>query len=375
MNTTVPRSVRRLIVACYALLALVSAFVCPSSAPAAEPLRTFDGKYPIREIHLTAVYFVPRDRTPLPDWQDRVRYFCRRLDQFHAREFQGQSRLTIKIHAEPLVSDKDSAALQAGDADFIFFQTMNEAQMRLDFARGKDDAFPILLVLSDINWRELDDFWRLRSSDGQFEGHIIGDRHFPGAASGGARSLYQPDRGVGWGLVSGDGWRVPYSGTDSVVYHEGVGHPIGLPHPEPGDDSVMSQAQYKYWLNETWIDEPQKRKLGWQPTPEKPQRADSLFSAFTAVPEPRVPRPAEPVKLTLAWPPNARLRQGSLQTQTDLFGPWHRLSALAQGPPPKEVSLGQFDRPTPVSYRVAATLDDGQEVELWVTSRSAVPLR
>ena len=110
----------------------------------------------------------------------------------------------------------------------------------------------------------------LRSSDGQFEGHIIGDRHFPGAASGGARSLYQPDRGVGWGLVSGDGWRVPYSGTDCVVYHEGVGHPIGLPHPEPGDDSVMSLAQYKYWLNETWIDEPQKRKLGWQPTPEKP---------------------------------------------------------------------------------------------------------
>jgi hypothetical protein len=114
---------------------------------------------------------------------------------------------------------------------------------------GERDGFPIILVLSEINWRELDDFTRTRSVDGEtrHEGNVSGDgRHFPGAESGGARAFYDANRGIGVGLVSADGWRVPYSGSDCVVYHEGVGHAIGLPHPEPGDDSVMGFAQYRY---------------------------------------------------------------------------------------------------------------------------------
>jgi hypothetical protein len=330
----------------------------------AEPrLRTFDGKHDIRRIDATVVYFVPRDRTPLPDWKDRVGYFCRRIERFHDREFQGQSKLVAKMVDQPLRSDRTSAELRRGDADFIFFETLGEAERRLKFP-GSKEGFPVLVVLSDINWRELDDFHRLRASDGQFEGQVIGSRHFPGAASGGARSIYDPDRGLGWGLVSGDGWRVPYSGTDCVVYHEGVGHAIGLPHPEPGDDSVMSGAQYRYWIHETWIDDDQKRKLGWTPAGSGPSRTD-LFSVFTALPEPLVPRPGEPVVLRVAWPKQARVRQCAVRLQTDLFGPWHELPIELRGEPATSIALGRFDRPTPVSYRIEATLEDGQTAELW----------
>ncbi len=104
---------------------------------------------------------------------------------------------------------------------------------------------PILLVLSEINWRELDDFRRTRLVDGvaTFDGSIDADgRHFPGAESGGSRARYLPEEGVGLGLVSGDGWRVPYSGSDCAVYHEGVGHSVGLFHPKPEDHSVMGRA-------------------------------------------------------------------------------------------------------------------------------------
>jgi hypothetical protein len=87
--------------------------------------------------------------------------------------------------------------------------------------------------------------------------------HFPGAEPEGSHASYLPGEGVGLGLVCGDGWRVPHSGSDCAVYHAGIGHPIGLPHPEPSDDSVMGLAQYNYWLTETWIDEAQKRALGW----------------------------------------------------------------------------------------------------------------
>jgi hypothetical protein len=332
---------------------------------AVESLRTYDGQYPIDQIHVTVVYFVPRDRVPLPDWHNRVRYYCNRLEQFHAREFQGQSQLTMAMQEQPFVSDRESSELRAGDANFIFFQTMNEVQSRVGFRREPDAPFPILLVLSDINWRELDDFWRLREPDGRFEGQIIDDRHFPGAESGGARALYFPDQGVGWGLVSGDGWRVPYIGTDCVVYHEGVGHAVGLPHPEPADDSVMSLAQYKFWINQSWVHEDQKRQLGWRPQSEPGDTPPSLFSALTAFAEPRVPRPGEPVHLVFSWPPEATLQQGSVRIQTELFGPWHTLAHLPPGPAPATVELGSFDRPTPVSYRIEATLDDSQSAELW----------
>ena len=32
---------------------------------------------------------------------------------------------------------------------------------------------------------------------------------------------------------------------------------------------------------------------------------------------------------------------------------------------PKELPIGAFDRPTPVSYRVDAVLEDGQAAEIW----------
>ena len=329
------------------------------------PLRTFDGKHEIGRICVTVVYFVPRDRTPLPDWKERVDYFSRRIERFHARELQGQSTLRTEVYGQPFVSEKTSAELRAGDRDFIFFQTLGEVERRLEFGKSEGGVFPILLVLSDINWRELEDFYRVRAVDGQFEGQLIEGRHFPGAASGGARSSYLAGRGAGWGLVSGDGWRVPYTGSDCVVYHEGVGHPIGLPHPEPADGSVMSLAQYRFWLNQSWIDEGQKRKLGWQAKNNGPTEHGDLFSAFTAVPQPPIPQPNEEVSLRLSWPAQAHVRQCTVRLQTELFGPWHEVPVSVKGLAPESVAIGRFDRATPVSYRVEATLEDGQDVELW----------
>jgi hypothetical protein len=342
-------------------------------------LKTWDGKHSIDEIEVTVVYFVPRDRTPLPDWKARAAYFCRRIEQFHAREFSGQSKLTTVLQPEPLHSARTTEQLRAGDGDFIFFQTLREADRALAFGKGERKAFPILLVLSDINWRPLDDFWRVKPTEAkklEFEGIFREGRHFPGAASGGARATYLADRGVGWGLVSADGWRVPYTGSDCVVYHEGVGHTVGLPHPEPGNHSVMSRGQYHGWLNESWVDDQQKQRLGWK-RPEKPAARDDLFSSFVALPEPLVPKPREMAAIRCTLPPGAKLKTLRVRFQTDLWGPW--LEAQVDQADPSRVLIGSFDRPTPVSYRVDATLEDGQVAELWGyfqvrTEVDAVPL-
>ncbi|WP_337177257.1 hypothetical protein [Paludisphaera sp.] len=348
-------------------LALLPALLA-AVAPDAPELKTWDGRHGIRSIKVSVVYFVPRDREPLPDWRDRVGYFARRIERFHAREFGDQSKLSAAVHPEPFRSADSTAELRAGDANRIFFRTLREVDSALEFGRDDDGAFPILLVLSDINWRPLDDFYRLSPQlDGppEFEGNDNGGQHFPGAKSGGARATYLAGRGVGWGLVSADGWRVPYRGSDCVVYHEGVGHPIGLPHTDAADPNVMSMGQYHGWISESWVDEAQKRRLGWKP-PEKPvDRARDLFSAFRALPEPTVPRPGEPVTLNLDWPEGVQLASCRVRYQTELLGPWHEVDREPGPEPPRSVSLGAFDRPTPVSYRVEATTKDGDSAELW----------
>lgn len=328
---------------------------------------TWDGKYDTTAIDVTVVYFVPSDRQPLNDWRDRVDYYCRRIEQFHGREFQGESKLRTIVHAEPLISRQSTAQLRIGDANAIYYRTLEETDRRIGFADQKNDAFPILLVLSEINWRPLDDFYRLSPSENGpiFEGNVRNGQHFPGAKSGGARASYRAGRGVGWGLVSADGWRVPYRGSDCVIYHEGCGHTVGLPHPEPGNGSVMSQGQYRGWINESWLDKEQKSRLGWEPVDRKLDPQAQLFSAFRALPQPVVPTPGEEVILKLDWPAEAKLQSIRVRYQTDINSPWIDAPQDRPSARPETVTLGSFERPTPVSYRVNVTMEDGTNEELW----------
>lgn len=331
--------------------------------------KTWDSRYDTAKIEVTVVYFVPSDRQPLPDWRDRVDYFCGRIRQFHHREFTGQSTLTTVVHPEPVISGSTTEQLRPGDANAIWRRTLSETDRRVKFAQGdgERDAFPILLVLSDINWRPLDDFYRVHPEDGElvFEGINQNGNHFPGARSGGARAAYFADRGVGWGLVSADGWRVPYRGTDCVIYHEGCGHTVGLPHPEPQNGSVMSLAQYRGWISESWLDKEQKLRLRWEPM-EPPQDLQTrLFSEFRALPEPRVPKPRQSVNLSLHWPDGAEVKSVKVRYQTSLFGPWTEVTQHVSGNAPASAVLAAFDRETPVSYRVDATLTTGETAEIW----------
>lgn len=352
--------------ACLQTLATAAAVFLATSCAWGDT-RTWDGKHDTSKIEVTVVYFLPRDRRPLADWRERVDYFCRRIEQFHAREFGTQSALKTVVHPEPLVSEATTAELRRGDGDAIFFKTLRETDARLKFAQGERTAYPILLVLSEINWRPLDDFYRLHPRDGQlvFEGNYNNGEHFPGAASGGARATYLADRGVGWGLVSADGWRVPYRGSDCVVYHEGVGHTVGLPHPEPGNGSVMSLGQYQGWISESWLDKEQKSRMKWQPEKADESPQIQLFSHFRALPKPPVPQPGEAVSLALDWPAKAEVKSLRVRYQTSVDGPWIDVPQRWEGAAPAKAELGKFDRATPISYRVDAELKSGATAELW----------
>jgi hypothetical protein len=330
----------------------------------AVALHTVDGEHDIGKVHLTIAYYVPKDRTPLPDWKERVSYYVGRIKAFHERELDGQSTLNITVHPVPLVTTKSSAEVRARDPNKTFFATMDDVRTLLQWTPDGSSGFPILLVLSDINFVEIDDFQRTFTVDGKT------DRCLPLPAlcsskteTGGSRAGYYGDYGMG--LVSGAGWRVPRRGADCVVYGDGLGRPLGLGHPDPLDKSVTGLAQYHFALNETWLADSQKATLGW--TPRTSSAPPTLFSAFTTRPEPIAPRPDEPVLLKLTWPPSGKLRSLTVRVQTELFGPWRTITVPLSpvDAPPRRVSLGTFERVTPVSYRVEATLEDGQSVEEW----------
>lgn len=342
----------------------------------AADLTTWDGRHSIDRIDVTVVYYVPADRRPLADWRDRVRYLCDRIRRFHDREFEGLSRLSVAIHPEPFISSLSTAALRQGDADAIFFRTLRETDARLAFGRRNGGGFPVLLVLSDVNWRPLDDFARqVPTPDGwRFEGSLAEDGgHVPGAAAGGSRATYLADAGKGWGLVSADGWRVPMRGSDCVVYHEGVGHAIGLPHPEPADGSVMSLGQYRGWIGESWVNESQKRRLGWEiVAPTRP--ATDPMARCRALPETTVPGPGDEVAIRLEWPDGMTVREAKVCFQTSLRGPW----ILSPTPPDemlrtRRAVLGRFDQAASIAYRVRLRLAAGDPSTSTTTTPATPP--
>jgi len=343
-----------------------------SSSSVNAEVKTWDGEHSIEQVEVTAVYFLPADREALPDWSERISYYCQRLEKFHNREYGGQSTLKVKQREKPIRSKLSTRQLRQGDADAIFFRTLKETDNQLNFAAEKTGAFPILLVFSEINWRPLDDFYRLKPTiDGpKFEGNFGRRGHFPGATAGGARATFLSRDRKGWGLVSADGWRVPYCGSDCVIYHEGVGHTVGLPHPDQQDGSVMSVGQYRGWLSESWLKKEQKIHLGWDPELAVPfETKQPLFTEFRAIPSSSAPLPGDDVLLNCDWPENTMLSRCQVRIQTNLHGPWvnvyEQSSETEPFPAPKHISLGSFDRPTPVSYRIDVTTSSDETEELW----------
>jgi hypothetical protein len=140
---------------------------------------------------------------------------------------------------------------------------------------------------------------------------------------------------------------------------------VGLPHPEPGNGSVMSLGQYRGWLSESWLDKEQKIRLGWEPGEESQDPEIELFSHFRALPEPPVPTPGERVALKLNWPADALVRSLRVRMQTSIDSPWIDVPQKWEGPAPQSAVLGVFERETPISYRVDTELQNGSTTELW----------
>ena len=345
-----------------------------------QGLKAIGGAHDITRIHLTGVYYLPPGRLPIPDWHDRLAYFLDRAAKFHAREFTNQSHVIWDIRPTPYTPA--TTQTPAKDANEWFWRVTGEVRKqawRPDVKRG----FPILLIFTDSNFCPGYDEWT-RMCDANLcicadhpkfcAGHITGTgEERPGSSCGGSRAVYWKDENIGLGVISGDGWRVPIKGSDCVAYHEGVGHAIGLPHPEPMNDSVMGRAQYLTSINTATLDTNQKQNLGWQPAPVD---TVSLFSTFSTDYAPHAPKVGQPVTITATLPLNKVSYSAKAQYQT-AFGTWVTLpeprrvadSAQTKSSQSKTVQLAwtipAFDKPAFVSYRIFVASSLGEREQQW----------
>lgn len=329
----------------------------------------------LRQIGVDVFYYVPGDVKPLADWRQRIDYLMRRAQKFHRREFTGQSDFTYRIGAEPFIASATSAGFPRDDANNFYWHIMNEV-WNSGQARFETGEFPIILVFSENNYSpSYDDWTRECSGEGciypgphsECGGYVGPDgEDRPGSRCGGARAVFWPEKHIGLGLVTADGWRVPIKGSDCVVYHEGIGHSIGLPHPEPIDDSVMGLAQYVDSLQKTWIDDNQKISLGWKK--EEIDNSD-LFSTFCVEHSPHRPSASQPVHITATYP--ARYQNSVIQAeyQSRLYEPFQKIESqiawMNDGQYNVVWTLKPVETGKSIAYRVRIVTPAGETEEIW----------
>lgn len=362
-----PQTFRRVLVLALLLLfvqASVAATLKPTIAP---PLHTLRGGQDISRIHVTALYYLPPGRLPCPGWRERIGYVLDRLARFHEREFTGQSRVTWEISDTIFVPETRERPRDGNEWFWEAVSRVRKKSWQPDHSRG----FPILVLFTNTNLCPGCDTeeWTRRCDpltcvcqphdpalcDGNVDAE--GEDH-PGSHCGGSRAVYWGAEQCGVAVLSGDAWRVPLKGSDCVAYHEAIGHAIGLPHPEPMNDSVMGRAQYRYSLSEAVLDEDQKRALGWQP---RPVNRDDLFSRFRISYGPKRAMVGQPVTVTAHIPAKKSGRRIWAEYQTK-FGEWTRLpepTRRTEGSDERcEWTVPAFASPVFVSYRIF--VEDGK---------------
>jgi len=329
----------------------------------------------IETLDIQVVYYVAQDVEPLADWHDRISYHLERVKKFHEREFCGQSEFDYSIYPSPFIASATRCGFPQDDVNRFYWHVINEVwhSGKIQFT---GQGFPILLVLSDVNFSPGYDDWT-RTCDGKTcifppphskcSGHVNENgEDRPGSRCGGARSVFWPEKHIGLGLVTADGWRVPIKGTDCVVYHEGIGHAIGLPHPEPINNSVMGLAQYVDSINLAWVDDDQKTKLGW-----KPVEVDhsSLFSTFQVSHSPTRPSAREHVRIKAVFPSRYTAQSIVAEYQTGLREPFRSLGK-PEITKTEEISTAVWELPLiplgeSVGYRVCIRTQSGETEEIW----------
>lgn len=209
----------------------------------------------IKNVRVVTYYAVPSDRVPLTEqvWQPRLTQYMTRITNFHNQQFSNFSTASYKLAPTAIRLDKTSKELR--DSDYFNYICKQAA------ARDKRpaEAFSTYLIFAD--WGMKDNTRDNCAIPYCTEGT---DRlTYQQCGGDGGAYIENPTRNktYGCGIVSESTWKGSKPGVTSVMYHEGLGHPLNMPHSAPpATDGVMGLAGWYCRDVENAILEPEIRR-------------------------------------------------------------------------------------------------------------------
>ena len=115
----------------------------------------------IENIHISAIYFVPKNKNPADNWKNTMEAGLIKLREFHELQFQRRSKISYEIFPEPVIGEKDSLFYDTTSTDRgnpqALINASNEIERRVfanagdlfnvNFGRDIDDVYPVLFIM------------------------------------------------------------------------------------------------------------------------------------------------------------------------------------------------------------------------------------
>lgn len=129
----------------------------------AKPHLFGDSQRSIERIKIAAVYFVPNDRRGgiVAEWRDLLEENLKKMQVFHALQFQGRSEISFAVYPEPVIGQDGHLAYDTADTNRgnpkALLNVSEELEERVfslggdlhrsDFWNKEEGAYPVLFIL------------------------------------------------------------------------------------------------------------------------------------------------------------------------------------------------------------------------------------
>lgn len=212
-----------------------------------------DSSVRIDVILVEAIYCVPIGRQVSVDWLDKLKLILNQMQTFHQRTFGCLSLVCFNIRGPLFLPHPGDFYRSHSDYWSQFHSDINSQNPSCLPIVFQSPSFPTTDQPINVTIQQAFLEWGLSTNQDDLKKffvyancpedwhHCLKDILESGGCCGG-----NCDQTTGFGVMTEEAWKHPeIKGTCVVAYHEGIGHPLRLPHPYfPHRFGIMSQAMY-----------------------------------------------------------------------------------------------------------------------------------
>ena len=119
---------------------------------AGTPHLAYDQERLIKNIHISAFYFVPKNKInlKLAGWKEVLENNLKKLQAFHELQFRGRSHIEYSIYSEPVVGMEDNLKYDTESTEHGNQRALLSVAEELDrrsLVKREGDAYPVMFIM------------------------------------------------------------------------------------------------------------------------------------------------------------------------------------------------------------------------------------